>query len=743
MLRQNLIVLALVFCTYLPAQAQVAIPENPQWVPVVDSVYNQEVSRHVLTDSPITAVAVHEGTTYVGGRRGIQRLSGDKLAATSGVRSPITRLRVVHGSLWAMGPKGLWRLDNGEWNRLSTKPFVDVAPHLGQTIAASPEFVHSVNGEELEALHGTATSSPIRGVQSYSESIYVRHANQVGYLQGNRIQYNIKDWGQLPLGAQTRDMLTLGSRVLVPTDLGLAELRGMSWRTIEGADGLPYEDTTCVASGFTNDYWVGTTRGAARFVNGKFIFYGHARWIPHDKVNAIATSNDTAYIATDGGLGIITFEHFTLQKKMAYYKQQLRKRGQLRLGLVNSLRREPDGTYIHNLGDNDVGWTCHYLNALCFEYAVTKDPQVREEAVHVFKTIKWTEEITPILGFPARAIHGVGETATLSKTGSAGRPAEWNLTEDGLWEWKGDTSSDEIVNHVYTVSLFHDLVAQGIEKRKAIEHLDRVIGHIVDRGWVLRDMDGEPTVWAQWHRDFIYSPEHTDERGLNSLQALSFVAVANALFPAEKYAAGKQQLIDWGYLRNVTRQKKTFPGYTRFDDRLAFLAYYPLLRYETDPAVRAAAMRSLERSWEIKRIEKQTWYNYLYGALTGNDCGNVEAVQHLRDYPLDSLKYTYTNSHRTDLQNPRDYRNYLEDWKPLTPRDVGHQRWNRSFQQLDSDGTLGAQDPSGVIEAYWMGRYYGMILPPTATNPAVLDPGDRDHGIDPPPYNGPARPEIF
>ena len=36
---------------------------------------------------------------------------------------------------------------------------------------------------------------------------------------------------------------------------------------------------------------------------------------------------------------------------------------------------------------------------------------MREEAVDVFKAIKWTEEITPMRGFPARAIYAVGEPA--------------------------------------------------------------------------------------------------------------------------------------------------------------------------------------------------------------------------------------------------------------------------------------------------------------------------------------------
>jgi len=726
------------------ALAQVAIPENPAWVSVADAVYLQENARHIQTKDPLLAVAVLDGVAYVGTEHGVLRVEGDTLVPTGGPKSAIHRLRVLNGALWAVGEKGVWRQTAGEWARIASGPHVDMCGHLGGVLVASAEHVYRVENDALVPVSKRPSASPILGVQSYSESVYVLHTNGLAFLKKGRWEYDeVADWGELPLGSGSRAMLALGSRILVATDKGLSVLRGASWHAVRGAQGLCYEDTTCVAKGFANDYWVGTKRGAIRVVGGEFQYFGYARWIPHDHVNAIAAGDRVVYIATAGGLSVIAYEPFTLRKKAAWYKRHIKDWGMLHRGLITLLHPNADGTYTRSFGDNDVGYTCHYLNGLCFEYAVTRDPAVREEAVDVFKSVKWSEEVTPILGYPARSICGVDEPGNRAKTGSAGRPAEWNPTEDGLWLWKGDTSSDEVVAHIYAVSLFHDLVAQGIEKEKAAEHLERIIGHIVDNGWVLRDLDGKPTVWGQWSPDFIYSRWHTDERGLNSLEALSFVAVANGLFPSPKFAEAKQQLINSGYVGNTLRQKITFPHYTRFDDRLAFLSYYPLLRYERDPAVRGSVMRSLQRSWEIKRIEKQTWFNFIYGALTGNDCGNREAVEHLRCYPLDCFSYAYHNSHRDDLQNPPDYINYLESWRPLTPRDVGWQRWNRSFQQLDGGGGRAVLDPSGWLDAYWMGRYYGLILPPEATDPAVVGVAPRHIDTGLPPYEGPPRPELF
>ena len=730
----------------VPAFAGLPIPENPRWTPIVDEVYLQEVSSRIETERSLLAVAVLDGTAYVGDNRGVYRVEKGKLISAGGPRSEIRRLRVLDGVLWAVGPKGLWRCAEGSWTQAASGPYVDVCLHLGQVAAASEQRVYRVGKDGLEPIDGNRALFPILGIASYSETIYVRHADRLAFLHDGQFDYdNVRDWGRLPRASVTRDILALGSRLLVPTDKGLSILRGMTIDTLTGADGLCYEDTTCVAEGFANDYWVGTMRGAIRAVDGDFHYFGCDRWIPHEKVNAIACGDNVAYIATDGGLGIISYEPYTLQKKAAWYKRWIDEWGMRRLGFISTLDRTDDGRYIRFLSDNDVGWLCHYLDALCFEYAVTRDPAVRDEAIDVFKTVKWSEEVTPIDGFPARAIYAVGEEANLAATGSAGRPSEWNLTDDGLWKWKGDTSSDEIAAQFYTMSIFYELVAQEQDDIKALvkEHIQRMTDHIIDNGWVLRDLDGLPTVWARWEPEFIYSPYHTDERGLNSAQALNIIAAAQRIVgDTDKYRRAKQQLFEWGYPENVLRTKIVFPYYTHFDDRLAFLGYFPLLNYETDPRLRAMYMRSLQRSWEIKRFENQAWFNFVYGALTGNDCQNAEAVQHLRDYPLEAINYRFTNSHRHDLHVPEGYRNYVTDTRAMGPREQGVRRWDRDPLELDGGGDYSILDPSSYLDAYWMARYYGFITAPTTTDPNLLAVEKRGLQLGPKPYDGPPRPKL-
>jgi ribosomal protein S20 len=137
-------------------------------------------------------------------------------------------------------------------------------------------------------------------------------------------------------------------------DRGLGLLRGMSLTTLRGPQGLPYEDTVCLARGFANDVWVGTTRGAIRMVDGEFHYFAGQRWLPDDRVHAIAVGERAVYFATEKGVGIIEYEPFTLLKKAAYYERHLEEWGQKRLGLVHKL--EWDGglkEFVREAGEED------------------------------------------------------------------------------------------------------------------------------------------------------------------------------------------------------------------------------------------------------------------------------------------------------------------------------------------------------------------------------------------------------
>jgi hypothetical protein len=743
-----------------------AVPENPLWEPIVDEVYLQEVRGAVETERPLTAVAVFRGTAYVGDAGGVRRAGGIVVRDAVGVfdvtggggaipccvledqegpAGAVARLRTLGDALWAAASDGVWRYDGESWARVDDKPAADLCMHNGQVVFASGKTLYAVGADGVTELCKAGTTA-LLGVASYGGTVYVHDGKRVGLLQLGEIVYlDIADWGRLQYGCTVRDIMAYGSRLYVATDEGLGVLRGMTWYHIVGEDGLCYEDTSCLAQGFDRDLWIGTMRGAVRNVKEEYQFFGHPRWIPHDKVNGIACGDNVVYLATDGGLGVITYELYTLAKKAAFYERWLEEWGMKRLGFVHILTLQ-DGEWLREVSDNDVGYSSHYGAAKCFEYAVTGSKEARAEALDMMKSVKWSEEITSIEGFPARSIYAAGERTLKAMHGSGGLPAEWHATPDGVWEWKGDTSSDETDAHVYEAMLFLSLVANEEERVWATDHLRRVIGHIVDNGFFLRDVDGKPTRWARWDPEYLQTDYGFYARGLNGMEAFSYVTTALHFTGEEKFAKAKQFHLEQGYLPDIIRQKLTFhPGYfTHFDDRLAFYAYYPLVQFETDPALKTVWLRSLERSWEVKRIEGVPWFNFIYGALTGNDCELDRGVSHLREWPLDLRRHSYTNSHRDDLYPRKGCRMYSERPKGFSPRETEPNRWDGDFMRIDGGyGGRMVSDPSGWLDAYWMGRYYGMITAPQTTDEDLTTVPKRGRQRGAKPYDGPERPKLW
>ncbi len=737
------------------------------WKPVADEVYLQEVGGQVRTPQPVTALAVCQGKLYAvtGGK--LKVLSQEALQDVAGAPAGIKRLRSLGGTLWVAAEDGNYRFATDKWQRVDEKAMVDFCLHLGQVYAATADDLYRYedghwvnmkpaggylsNDETLlmedftEVIADPVQIGPIKRIASYSGTLYLLRPGNVALLDGPKFVPDSLDWGRLP-SPVTRDMLSVGSRIYVATDRGLGELRGMSMTALRGADGLPFEDTTCLAEGFDNDLWIGTSTGAIRKVGDDYQHFGPDRWLPGRNVHDIVASERAVCIATDGGLGIIRYEPYTLLKKAAYFQREMNDWGFKRLGFVHKLYWAGDDKgWLREISDNDGGNTSYHLSAMSFRYAVTGDEAARQEALDSFKAMVWLDEITTKPGFIARAIWSVkGDEGHRSTRGSGGLPAKWYPTPDGLWQWKGDTSSDEVNAHFASVAFFHDLAAKGKEKERAAQHLANISSHILANGWVLRDMDGKPTRWGRWDTNYLQTPYGFESRGLNGMEAQTYMTVAYGMTGDPKFLAGLEQCLKWRYHWYTVRQKLTFPpeAVVPWDDELAFNCYSALLRYTRDPYLRSIYLRSIDRTWEVLRMQQVPFFNFLYGALTGNDCEAPEAVQHLRERPLDLVNYSYRNSHRADLGPRRGYVPYAKGTRGISPRE-GEVSWDTSSAiEYDSEeGGRGVAPPSRWLMDYWMGRYYGLIEAPRPEDAAAttLAPRTTKRRVAAP-YAGPPRP---
>ncbi len=761
-----LLAVVLMIVPVLGAQGAGRTPHS--WKPVADDVYLQEVGEKLPTDKPVTSLAVLGGSLYAVMDGAVHVLRDGALTVAQGAPAGVTRMRVLDGSLWVAAGDGAYRLSTGTWLKVDDKRFVDFCLHLGEVHGATRDDVYRFDGKAFvnikpetgylssdstvvmedfsQVLADPVRIGPIDRISSYDGSLYILNPGRLSLLEGARFVPEPIDWGTLP-SPTTRDMLVQGSRLYITTDRGVAVLRGMAMTTIKGAQGLPYEDTTCLADGFDGDLWIGTTTGAIRKVGSDYHYFGADHWLPGDDVHDIAVGDHVVYIATDQGLGVIRYEPYTLLKKADYFEKQLELAGHKRMGFVHLLYWDQnENAWLREISDNDGGHTAHYLAAMSFKYAATGDEKARAEAVDAFKAMAWLDDITPKDGFIARAIWSVkGDKGRRSERGSGGLPAKWYPTDDGLWQWKGDTSSDEVNGHIFAVSIFHDLAAKGAEKERAAKHIANIANHIIDNGWVLRDMDGKPTRWGRWDPKYLLTPYGMDARGLNGMEAQAYMHTAFALTGDDKFKKGLDQLLEWRYHTYTVRQRQIFPPdqVVPWDDELAFRCYYPLLTYTQDPYLRSIYLRSISRSYEVKRIEHVPYFNFIYGAMTGNDCEAPEAVQHLREWSLDLRSHSYRNSHRDDLDTRGDYVPYSGGTRAISPRESAA-KWG-TRPALGYDGNGGGRivtPPIGWLEDYWMGRYHGIIEAPKTDDPALTTvalEAVRTERAEP--YSGPPRPE--
>jgi hypothetical protein len=519
------------------------------------------------------------------------------------------------------------------------------------------------------------------------------------YLQKTRTFHTAEQFAEI-----TGGRVSIG-RSLDPRST--ASLRRVSIR-------LPVTDITVSAAESAAVTWLGTATGAARVnLDSRAVeYFAGERWLPDDRVTGIGFDANSTWLETPKGFARISYQPMTLADKSRTFVERVQLR-HIRWGLTASSQlRVPGDVSTNQLisTDNDGLWTAMYVAAECFRYKVTADPGARENARTGMQAILRLESITGIPGFPARSFIKVGEDLQP-------RDGEWHDAAANGWRWKGDTSSDEIVGHYFVYPLYYDLVASDDEKPALRAAIDRITNHILDNHYQLIDVDGQRTRWGWWGPDAIW--EDPDETGLRALHILSHLRVALHLTGEPQFRAKYQRayddLVNTHRYHLLTRNQKIMvPGHINHsDDELAFLSYYPLLQYETDPKLRAVYQQSLERSWQIERPERNPLWNVVYAAGTGAaEFDRTASIRTLQEIPIDTIGWTVRNSQRQDVpidplsdrfERPQSLVVLAYDELPMS-------KWNHNPYLLDGgNGGRTEDDGAYFLLPYWMGRYHRLI----------------------------------
>ena len=298
----------------------------------------------------------------------------------------------------------------------------------------------------------------------------------------------------------------------------------------------------------------------------------------------------------------------------------------------------------------------------------------------------------------------------------------WPESADGKYLWKCDTSSDELAGHFFFYGIYYDLVAHTEDEKEEVRTVVRkVADHLVANGFRLIDHDGKPTRWANFSPDHLNSMDAWEERGLNSMMILSILKVAEHVTGDAKYGRWAQHLRDeHDYHVNALLGRSFFPpdSVVPWDDLLAFVSYYGLLKYETDPQLLAFYRTSVATAWQFISKHKHPLLNTIYASVFPDRTGKAipHAVETLRDVPLELMGWPIQNTHRLDVVlDPTPGQVATIGWSvtgyPLPINERSHVRLDRSSVALDTVEGAGHDEHEGTIFLlpYYMARYHGFI----------------------------------
>ncbi|MGB4033718.1 MAG: hypothetical protein WBM21_02630 [Christensenellales bacterium] len=264
--------------------------------------------------------------------------------------------------------------------------------------------------------------------------------------------------------------------------------------------------------------------------------------------------------------------------------------------------------------------------------------------------------------------------------------------------YKGDTSSDEIIGHLFLYKLAFDILGPEDKELKEIitNTMDRFARHIVDNGYMMVDGVGQPGTWSKFNREFFYNSSQLGGAPLTASVALCIFKLAHyvtgyqrwddeyrmaALHPSYEYAKIMTQYHKQCHFLMITTLDQFLSPQLRVvfdehldygsptsemlirmflnysDEEMAMLAFYLLFQMEKDKELLEYYHEAIDQWWiSIKYSENPLWY-YIYQLaypdkeITDAYGNNIleTAAWSLSRHPIDLRKLSASNPNRDDI----------------------------------------------------------------------------------------------
>ncbi len=323
-------------------------------------------------------------------------------------------------------------------------------------------------------------------------------------------------------------------------------------------------------------------------------------------------------------------------------------------------------------------------------YAVLRDqgypPEIVEEArqraIHVLEVIDIGNSIGGVPGVLVRGLrrkdHGpswesynpqeMPEETPPPNTEKHNTWREDNTADKRFedWGWEDNASKDQVDGWIFAMGVAWDVIAEDPEIPQ--EYRDMLVSHArnfaqslmqvspeLGTDMLIRDADGKLTQWCDlnpnvinlqggcWNASYSLEP-------FNTFSAIMGLGVMRSLY----HITGNEDIRDYYYgelIGNRGWHEFARDGFLPIVDmgyatnysnvNMVFIAFYNVLRYETDPEVRSVVQEALERLWDNgndrqpKHIN-QTFFDVIYSGLRAG--GNVpeeveQGIETLKQWP--------------------------------------------------------------------------------------------------------------
>ncbi len=387
-----------------------------------------------------------------------------------------------------------------------------------------------------------------------------------------------------------------------------------------------------------------------------------------------------------------------LGEKAAYLERDLREKHSLDGLYVSIVPSAPAGVQLpHTV--NEPGnvihagvWTGRYLAGVGYQYAVTRDPRVREHGAQILKALRIQQEVTGKPGLLARGyVKGHGPVAQFERDGNDSR--EWHQGQGAYADYRfySDVSVDNFNAVLYGYAVYYDLAADEEQKQFIAYDVDRLMTHLLDNHCRIIDLDGEPTQWGYvgidpdpGRADYysrLYASRRRGAAGFrkpslrSSLMLLPDLLIAEHVTGKARYRDFYRRVVDAFkgnpepefYRRRRSPERAALANHS--SEGQAYEALYNLVRYEKDPELLKIYRPWVSDLWEANWTEGNSLFTYMTLALLPRYRTDEEraagappsqqvphaaeglklANQTLALYPVDRVLHPVMNSIRKDV----------------------------------------------------------------------------------------------